>query len=139
LFISCIERVAEPPSAVAVARQLKVSRRTLSAWARQAGARGVRSMTSKCRVLAALEMIRSSDRSIEQVAHELRFASSAHLHNTIRRYTGRRPREAARDDAGFWCRCFFTPSPPGENRMPRVEWPAVPNDAILPPTNQEGS
>ena len=139
LFACCIERVAEPPSALAVARQLKVSRRTLSAWARQAGARGVRSMTSKCRVLAALEMIRASDRSIEQVAHELRFASSAHLHNTIRRYTGRRPRDAAKDDAGFWCRHFFTPSPPGENRQPRAEWPTVPNDAILPPTNQERS
>jgi AraC-like DNA-binding protein len=138
LFICCIERVAEPPSAVAVARRLEVSRRTLSAWARQAGARGVRSMTSKCRVLAALEMIRSSGRSIEQVAHELRFASSAHLHNTIRRYTGRRPREAANDDAGFWCRRFFVLLPPGENRRPRAEWPDVPNDAILPPTNQEG-
>jgi AraC-like DNA-binding protein len=139
LFICCIQRVAEPPSAVAVARQLKVSRRTLSAWARQAGARGVRSMTSKCRVLAALEMIRASDRSIEQVAHELRFASSAHLHNTIRRYTGRRPRDAARDDALFWCRRFFRPSPTAESRQPRAEWSTVPNDAILPPTNQEGS
>lgn len=139
LFICCIEQIAEPPSALAVARQLRVSRRTLSAWARQAGARGVRSMTSKCRVLVALEMIRTSDRPIEQVAHELRFASSAHLHNTIRRYTGRRPRDAARDGALFWCRRFFATSPPAESDRPRPEWPRVPNDAILPPTNQEGS
>ena len=145
LLICCIERVADPPSALAVARQLRVSRRTLSAWARQAGARGVRSMTSKCRVLAALEMIRGSDRSIEHVAHELRFASSAHLHNTIRRYTGRRPRDAATDDAGFWCRRFFRPPrrgselPPVENAQPPAEWSSVPNDAILPPTNQETS
>lgn len=139
LFICCLERVVEPPSAVAIARQLRVSRRTLSAWARQAGARGVRSMTSKCRVLAALEMIRVSDRSIEQVAHELRFASSAHLHNTIRRYTGRRPRDAAKDDARFWCRRFFGTSPPAETDQPRAEWSSVPNDAILPPTNQEES
>ena len=139
LFICCIEHIAEPTSATAVARQLKVSRRTLSAWARQAGARGVRAMTSKCRVLAALEMIRSSDRSIEQVAHELRFASSAHLHNTIRRYTGRRPRDAARDDVLSWCRRFFATSPPGENGPPRAEWSRVPNDATLPPTNQERS
>ena len=139
LFICCIEQIAEPTSATAVAAQLKVSRRTLSAWALQAGARGVRALTSKCRVLAAVEMIRASDRSIEQVAHELRFASSAHLHNTIRRYTGRRPRDAARDDALFWCRRFFATSPPGENGPPRAEWPSAPNDAILPPTNQERS
>ncbi|HEX6942283.1 MAG TPA: helix-turn-helix domain-containing protein [Gemmatimonadaceae bacterium] len=133
LFTCCIEHIAEPPSALAVARQLKVSRRTLSAWARQAGARGVRSMTSKCRVLAALEMIRASDRSIEQVAHELRFASSAHLHNTIRRYTGRRPRDAAREGAPFWCRRLFATSPPAETNRPRAEWSSVPNDPILPP------
>ena len=139
LFTCCIDHIAEPPSALAVARKLKVSRRTLSAWARQAGARGVRSMTSKCRVLAALEMIRASGRPIEQVAHELRFASSAHLHNTIRRYTGRRPRDAASEDALFWCRHFFAPSPPAEIGQPRAEWSNVPNDAILPPTIQEQS
>ena len=145
LFICCIERVAEPPSALAVARQLKVSRRTLSAWARQAGSRGVRSMTSKCRVLAALEMIRASDRSIEQVAHELRFASCAHLHNTIRRYTGRCPRDAAKNDAAFWCRHFFqvvrnrSVSPPGEKGKPPTEWSGKSDAAILPPTNQETS
>lgn len=137
LFLCCIEHIAEPTSALRVARQLKVSRRTLSAWARQAGARGVRAMTSKCRVLAALEMIRASDRSIEQVAHQLRFASSAHLHNTIRRYTGRRPRDAARDDALFWCRRFFAASPPAENTQPRAEWPGAPNDTNLPPTHQD--
>jgi AraC-like DNA-binding protein len=139
LFLCCLERIAEPTTALAVARQLKVSRRTLSAWARQAGARGVRAMTSKCRVLVALEMIRASDRTIEQVAHELRFASSAHLHNTIRRYTGRRPRDAATNDASFWCRRFFATSPPGENGPPRAEWSRVPNDVTLPPTNQESS
>ena len=137
LFLCCIEHIAAPATAVTVARQLRVSRRTLSAWASQAGARGLRAMTSKCRVLAAIELIRASDRTIEQVAHELRFASSAHLHNTIRRYTGRRPRDAAADDASFWCRRFFVASPPGENGRPRAEWSRVPNDAILPPTNQE--
>jgi len=139
LFLCCIEHIAEPTTALTVARQLKVSRRTLSAWALAAGARGVRAMTSKCRVLAALEMLRASDRTIEQVAHELRFASSAHLHNTIRRYTGRRPRDAAAEDALFWCRRFFAASPPRENGQPRAEWSRVPNDAILPPTNQEES
>lgn len=107
LFLFCIERIADPPSAGAFAHQLKVSRRTLTAWARQAGARGMRSLTSKCRVLVALEMIRCSGRSIEQVAHELRFASSAHLHNTITRYTGLRPREALAGDLVSWCRRFF--------------------------------
>ena len=102
LFLFCLEHIADPPSASTFARQLSVSRRTLSAWARQAGARGIRSLTSKCRVLAAIEMLRQSDRSIEQVAHDLRFASSAHLHNTVRRYTGLRPREAATEACGLW-------------------------------------
>jgi AraC-like DNA-binding protein len=112
LFLFCIEHIADPPSASTFARQLRVSRRTLSAWARQAGARGIRSLTSKCRVLVALEMIRGSARSIEQVAHDLRFASSAHLHNTITRYTGRRPREALADDLVSWCQRLFTSATP---------------------------
>lgn len=141
LFLACIEHVVEPSSATAVARRLEVSRRTLSAWARQAGARGVRSMTSKCRVLVAIEMIRGSDRSLEHIAHELRFSSSAHLHNTVTRYTGKRPRDAAADDLGTWCRRLFTPlsrriPPPAEKCRPPAEWSRTPNDAILPPTNQ---
>jgi AraC-like DNA-binding protein len=137
LLLACIEHVVEPPPATVVARQLEVSRRTLSAWARQAGARGVRSLTSKCRVLVAIEMIRGSDRPLEQIAHDLRFASSAHLHNTITRYTGRRPREAAADDLGTWCRRLFTrSSPPAERLHPPAEWSLTPNDTILPPTNQ---
>lgn len=141
LFLACIEHVVEPPLATVVARHLKVSRRTLSAWARQAGARGVRSMISKCRVLVAIEMIRGSDRSLEHIAHRLGFASSAHLHNTVSRYTGRRPRDAAAEDLGTWCRRLFNPSsrgtsPPAERPRPPTEWSRAPNDAILPPTNQ---
>lgn len=141
LFLCCIQQIVEPTTALRVARQLEVSRRTLSAWARQAGARGVRSMTSKCRVLVAIEMIRGSDRSLEHIAHELRFSSSAHLHNTVTRYTGKRPRDAAADDLGTWCRRLFTPlsrriPPPAEKCRPPAEWSRTPNDAILPPTNQ---
>lgn len=102
LLLLCIESIAEPQTAADFARRLGVSRRTLSAWARKSGARGVRSLTSKCRVLAAIELIGDSGRSIEQVAHTLRFASSAHLHNTIRRYTGARPRDAAAKGLSYW-------------------------------------
>jgi AraC-like DNA-binding protein len=141
LFLACLEHVVEPPSAASVARRLNVSRRTLSAWARQAGARGVRSMTSKCRVLVAIEMIRSSDRSLEHVAHELGFSSSAHLHNTVTRYTGKRPRDAAADDLVTWCRRLFTPpprrtAPAAERDPPPAEWSRTPNDTILTPANQ---
>jgi AraC-like DNA-binding protein len=108
LVLLCLEHVREPLGASAFARRLRVSRRTLSAWALKAGAKGVRSLTSKCRVLAAIEMIRDSGRSIESVAHEMRFSSSAHLHNTVRRYTGLGPREAAARDAVQWCRHLFT-------------------------------
>ena len=108
LVLLCLEHVREPLDASAFARRLRVSRRTLSAWAHKAGARGVRSLASKCRVLIAIEMIRDSARPIESVAHELGFGSSAHLHNTIRRYTGVGPREAAVRDAAHWCRDWFT-------------------------------
>ena len=108
LFLLCLEHVADPLSATEVASRLRVSRRTLSTWARKAGAKGMRSLASKCRVMVALELIRDSRRSLEQVAHELRFASSAHLHNMIRRYTGCTPREASKLDASEWCRRLFT-------------------------------
>ena len=155
LLLLCIESIAEPQTASECARRLGVSRRTLSAWARKSGARGVRSLTSKCRVLAAIELIRDSGCSIEQVAHTLRFASSAHLHNTIRRYTGARPRDAAARDLTHWSRCLFAESgnhdkpkrdgasrenhsvlPPEERRAPPAEWLHPPNDAILAPTHQ---
>jgi len=108
LVLLCLEHVREPLGASAFARRLRVSRRTLSSWAQKAGAKGVRSLASKCRVLTAIEMIRAVRRPIESVAHELGFSSSAHLHNTIRRYTGVGPRAAAARDAGHWCRHLFT-------------------------------
>jgi AraC-like DNA-binding protein len=112
LLLLCIEHISEPPDARECAARLRVSRRTLSAWAQKVGARGVRSLTSRCRVLAAIELMRESGRSIEHVAHMLQFSSSAHLHNTIRRYTGLRPRDAAAHDLAHWCRIFFTVSHP---------------------------
>ena len=113
LLLLCIESIAEPQTAADFARRLGVSRRTLSSWAGKSGARGVRSLTSKCRVLAAIELIRGSGRSIEHVAHTLRFASSAHLHNTIRRYTGARPRDAAATGLSYWSRQLLAASRSG--------------------------
>jgi AraC-like DNA-binding protein len=107
LFVLCLEHVLEPLSAIEAASRLGVSRRTLSAWARSAGARGMRSLASKCRVLVAVELIRTSPKSLEQVAHDLQFASSAHLHNTNRRYAGCAPRESVALDAAEWCRRLF--------------------------------
>ena len=126
LVLLCLQHVRDPLDVSAFARRLRVSRRTLSAWALKAGARGVRSLTSKCRVLTAIEMIRDSGRSIEFVAHEMRFSSSAHLHNTIRRYTGLGPRDAATRDAVHWCHHLFTnpaagsvaPASRGKGRAP---------------------
>ena len=120
LFLLCLEHVADPLRATGVASRLRVSRRTLSTWARQAGARGMRSLASKCRVLVAIELIRNSRRSLEQVAHELHFASSAHLHNTIRRYTGCTPREAVALDASEWCRRLFETHGHKRTTTPRV-------------------
>jgi len=111
LLMLCIEHIGEPQTAGAFARRLGVSRRTLSAWARKSGARGVRPLSAKCRVLAAIELIRDSGRSLEHVAHALRFSSSAHLHNTVRRYTGMLPREAAANGLTHWSRRLLTATP----------------------------
>jgi AraC-like DNA-binding protein len=117
LVLLCLEHVSAPLDANAFARRLGVSRRTLSAWAARTGSRGVRSLTSKCRVLAAIALLRESPYSIEHVAHGLRFSSSAHLHNTIRRYAGCGPREVAGKDLESWCRTLLIApgarSPPG--------------------------
>ena len=145
LLLYCLEHITEPLTASGLARQLKVSRRTLTSWSVMTGEGGVRALTSRCRVLVAVEMLRAAGRSIEHVAHELRFSSSAHLHNTIRRYTGLRPRDAATVEATDWCRRFFTGQenaprmpasllPPVEMPLRPAEWFAGPNDHILPPT-----
>jgi len=117
LVLLCLEHVTAPLGANAFARRLGVSRRTLSAWAARTGSRGIRPLTSKCRVLAAIALLRESEYSIEHVAHELHFASSAHLHNTIRRYARCGPREVAEKDLDAWCRTLLIApgarSPPG--------------------------
>jgi AraC-like DNA-binding protein len=107
LLLYCLEHITDPPTASGFAHQLKVSRRTLTTWAAMTGGGGVRALTSRCRVLVAIELLRTAGRSIEHVAHELRFSSSAHLHNTIRRYTGLRPRGAVTIETADWCRRFF--------------------------------
>lgn len=138
LVVRSLEHIVDPIRARALARSLGVSRRTMTAWARHAGARGIRSLTSRCRVLVAMEMLRDPRRSVEQVAHQLRFSSSAHLHNTIRRYTGLRPRETTSRRAAEWCAVLFAPAraaqrPPEEKRPPPAEWPQSPNAATLRP------
>jgi AraC-like DNA-binding protein len=151
LLMLCIEHIGEPQTAGGFACRLGVSRRTLSAWARKSGARGVRSLSSKCRVLAAIEMIRDSGRSLEHVAHALRFSSSAHLHNTVRRYTGMLPAKPPRT---IWptgpatsslrrapapcrfersIRAVTDPLPPGESGKPPPELLISPNAATLHP------
>jgi AraC-like DNA-binding protein len=135
LVLGCLEGVDRAWTALDVARGLSVSRRTLSGWSRSLGARGVRALVVQCRVLVAIEMLRESDRTVEQVAHALSFSSSAHLHNTIKRYTGVRPREALARDVASWCRQLFNrvPLPPAENRLPLEASTRWPNDRILPP------
>ena len=150
LVLLCIEHVNTPIAANAFALRLGVSRRTLSGWAARVGSRGVRPLMSKCRVLVALQLLRESERSIEQVAHSLRFASSAHLHNTIRRYTGASPRAAAAHGVEAWCHSLLVAPPTGVLRSagrvtkalplakmfaPRAEWSTAPNDATLQPRN----
>jgi AraC-like DNA-binding protein len=121
LVLLCLEHVSSPIDARALARRMGVNRRTLSAWAARTGSRGVRPLTSKCRVLAAIALLRESGQSIEHVAHALRFASSAHLHNTMRRYAGCAPREAAQEDLDAWCRTLLVAPP---TRSPPILLPA---------------
>lgn len=127
LITHCLEHIGDRPSAGTFARALSVSRRTLTSWASSAGVRGVRALTSRCRVLVAIELLRDRRRSVEDVALELQFSSSAHLHNTVRRYTGLRPREGLSRDAVAWCEALFPAAcvhrlPPQESRPPPAEW-----------------
>ena len=132
LVVRCLETITEPLPATAFARSLGVRRRTLTSWAESAGARGIRSLTSRCRVLVAIEMLRSPHQSIEQVALALGFSSSAHLHNTIKRYTGHRPRETGKRGSADWFDVLFASAcarsrPPEESRPPPAEWFPQPN------------
>jgi AraC-like DNA-binding protein len=142
LVTRCLENVTEPLTALAFARSLGVRRRTLTSWAESAGVRGVRSLTSRCRVLVAIEMLKSPQQSIEHVALALGFSSSAHLHNTVKRYTGCRPRETATRDAMQWLGVLFhsacaRPRPPGESRPPPAEWSREPNGETVHPDQAE--
>jgi AraC-like DNA-binding protein len=133
-----LEHAGNPPTAETFARAMSVSRRTLTAWATSAGARGVRALTSRCRVLVATEMLRDRRRSVEEVALELQFSSSAHLHNTMKRYTGLRPREGVSRDAASWCAALFPTAcgertPVEESRPPPAEWSITPNGATFFP------
>jgi AraC-like DNA-binding protein len=131
LFLLCLERIDDPPDAAEYARRLHVSRRTLSEWARRAGANGVRSLTARCRVLVAIELIRESGGTLEQVAHQLNFASAAHLHNTVRRYCQCPPGRAAEHDAAHWCQVLFRSAPTRASPIPR----RLPEKVVLPPRN----
>lgn len=138
LIVHCLERIEGPPRAEALARAMAVSRRTLTAWANSAGVRGVRALTSRCRVLVATEMLRDRRRSIEDVALELQFSSSAQLHNTMKRYTGLRPREGPSRDTASWCAALFPAAcvhrtPAAESRPPPAEWSITPNGATFFP------
>jgi AraC-like DNA-binding protein len=138
LVLRCLENITEPLPAVAFARSLGVRRRTLTSWAESAGVRGIRPLTSRCRVLVAIEMLRSPQQSIEQVALSLGFSSSAHLHNTIKRYTGHRPRETANRGSVDWFHVLFHSAcartrPPAERRPPPAEWPPQPNGNTFHP------
>jgi len=132
LIARCLENITERLPATALARSLGVRRRTLTSWAESAGVRGIRSLTSRCRVLVAIEMLRSPHQSIEQVALSLGFSSSAHLHNTIKRYTGHRPRETLNRGSADWLGVLFHSAcarsrPPEESRPPPAEWSQQPN------------
>ena len=138
LVARCLENITEPLHAVAFARSLGVRRRTLTSWAESAGVRGIRSLTSRCRVLVAIEMLRSPQQSIEHVALSLGFSSSAHLHNTIKRYTGHRPRETVNRGSMDWFDALFHAAcarsrPPGESRPPPAEWSPQPNGETFHP------
>jgi AraC-like DNA-binding protein len=138
LITHCLEHIGDPPTANAFARAMSVSRRTLTAWATSAGVRGVRALTSRCRVLVATEMLRDRRRSVEDVALELQFSSSAHLHNTMKRYTGLRPRAGLSRDTAAWCAALFPAAcihrtPVEESRPPPAEWSITPNGATFFP------
>lgn len=118
----CLGHVTESLDARQMARAFGVSQRTLTNWATRCGARGVRGLISRCRVLVVLGLLEAGTHSIERVAFDLRFGSSSELHNMVRRYTGGSPSAAARKGISFWCDVFLAVNEPslyGTREVPR--------------------
>lgn len=100
----CLAHVREQLTARQIATAMGYQRRTLTQRAENAGLRGLRDVSARCRLVVAIGLILRAGQSTEQVALSLGFGSGSALHNMLKRHTGLRPKEiAVHGDLRFWC------------------------------------
>ena len=94
LLARCLEDAASGPISVeSLAKQLRVSRRTLRNWLHQAGLPAPEVMISWSRVFAVAHALEDANRSISAVARALRFSSGSDMRRMVMRYVGCTPTE----------------------------------------------
>lgn len=79
---------ADEPSVSRAAKAMGVNRKTLFNWLQQTGGIGPREFLNWIRLALAVGALEDTDRSAEQVALELGFASGTSFRNMLQRYTG---------------------------------------------------
>lgn len=87
----CLQNPSAEGRVERVAQAIGVGRRTLVNRCRSASLPGPSELLTWSRLLAAAHLLEDAARSVEQVAHLLRFPSAAAFRATCKRYTGRRP------------------------------------------------
>ena len=75
-----------------LAKELHASRRTLEMRFRAATGKSLHQMLVKVRIDASCTALRTSDRTIEDIALSCGFTSASHFDNTFRRLTGQSPK-----------------------------------------------
>lgn len=88
---ACLEQRDGDVGVSKLARTLRVTRKTLANWCREAGAPSPEAFVGWSRVLRAARMLEDRGRSIEAVAIATRFGSASGLDNMFRRYLDESP------------------------------------------------
>ena len=96
----CLEHAAAAPTVPEIARALGVSRQTLAARLRAAGAPGPRELSLWCRLLLAAELLAGGGRTVDQVALTFDFPSANALRNALRRHADLGPADLRKVGAG---------------------------------------
>ncbi len=99
LVRACLEQSDGHIGVASLARALRVTRKTLANWCRDASAPSPEAMVGWSRVLRAARMLEDPGRSIEAVAIAKHFGSASALDNMFRRYLNESPSAVRRRGA----------------------------------------
>jgi len=95
----CLMRADEHVSVDEIAHELGVTRKTLATWTAASRSPSPAMLIGWSRLLAAARLLEDPGRSIESIAHTLRFNSASALNNLMRRYVDQTPGEVRRNGA----------------------------------------